>query len=418
MINAWYTEYSGIAKDSKAYIDDAKDNFKTILEGDDMTNSLDNAKNSIDDIKESINSIKDSIGDVIAKYSDYIDDYGKLGFKIYFSVLIAIVGMIAILMLLLCFCSGGSCKYCCCFRCGFKIIIHLLWNILALFMIITFLLGFLFSFIGAIGKDMIYVVNYFISDENLSKEKPILFGSEGSKLNKCFNGNGDILKELGFNTNDISSFDQLKQLNEDILSVKQTFTSLINQSGTYSILMKNLYERVNYEITDFKVALSYDNTNGKLPANYKLSDLIEEINSNEYVAGTKKEIWNFNCQEGKTAEDDKICRNPRDVVNLENEYNDNSNLKAKEAHDILQIINKIMNLVKMANNENDHSSFKYLNKDLKLKYDNFLNSEINTLQIFNATIKDLTDIFDELYEVHKKIHLERYAIRCFVVPNL
>ena len=45
-------------------------------------------------------------------------------------------------------------------------------------MIITFLIGFLFSFIGTIGKDMVSVLKYFISIKNLGKEESTLLMKE------------------------------------------------------------------------------------------------------------------------------------------------------------------------------------------------------------------------------------------------
>ena len=83
-------------------------------------------------------------------------------------------------------------------------------------MIITFLIGFILSFVGTIGSDMVNVINFFISEENLSKEEPTLFGNEGKKLNKFFNGEGDILNDLGLNLYDIGSFDELNEINKQI----------------------------------------------------------------------------------------------------------------------------------------------------------------------------------------------------------
>ena len=40
---------------------------------------------AVDEMGKSVKEVKDSMADSIVEYSDYIDEYGKLGFKIFFS---------------------------------------------------------------------------------------------------------------------------------------------------------------------------------------------------------------------------------------------------------------------------------------------------------------------------------------------
>ena len=337
-VNLWYKEYSATAENSEKYIGEATENFNKVLdenEGNDVIKGIDSIKSNVQDIGNSINDIKNGIADSIIDYSSHIDKYGKLVFKILYAILIIIVGSIAIFMILLGFCSGKLCNCCCCFRFAFKVFIHILWNILALLMIITFFFGFILSFVGTIGSDMVYVINFFISEENLSKEEPTLFGNEGKKLNKCFNGEGDILNDLGLNLDDIGSFDELNEINKQIEIIENNFTDLKKRQGTYSIMIDELNKRKDNSKNDFTI-ISYDTSAS--PSSYKFSEVEDS-----------------------------------------------------------DIINTITKLVKIANNELSEHQYNYKKKtnELKAKYDIFLDAELGTLRIFNETIRDITGIFDD-----------------------
>ena len=381
-VKAWYTEYSLIAEQSKKYIDDASENFDKILSGPQVTSSLNDVKDSVKSIGDSINDVKNSIADVIVDYSDTIDKYGKLGFNVVFGVLAGIDIIIAALMILLAFCSGEKCKYCCCFRCGFKIIIHILWNILALLMIITFFIGFIFTFVGAIGKDLVLVVNYFISESNLNQTEPVLFGSEGKKLSVCFNGDGDILKELSdegeINLNDTNSFGNLRDLTGDLDSVQTDFRNLKQQTVTYNSMIEAIKERADYKI-NFKV-IQKDSSSQY----YELSSLLNELNNKNEVK-SQNHKWSLTCTSGDTN-----CKTLKD---------DSLNIYTQsDTTNTVNIIKKIMVLVENQNNKAGTSAtnnYRKLTDELKGKYDTFLESEIDAIEIFKTKINDLISIFEE-----------------------
>ena len=116
---------------------------------------------------------------------------------------------------------------------------------------------------------MVYVINFFISEDNLSKDEPSLFGNEGKKLDKCFNGEGDILNDLGLNLDDIGSFDQLNEINKQIEIIEKNFTDLKKQKGTYSHMIEQLNQRIDKTINNFEI-ISYDLS--ATPASYKYCD--------------------------------------------------------------------------------------------------------------------------------------------------
>ena len=69
---------------------------------------------------------------------------------------------------------------------------------MAIFMIALFMFGSIFTISGQVGKDMISVVSYLVSKDNLGENSDtILLGDVKKYLNKCINSDGEILAELG-----------------------------------------------------------------------------------------------------------------------------------------------------------------------------------------------------------------------------
>ena len=147
-----------------------------------------------------------------------------------------------------CCCSGKVCVNCCCCRCICKFFTHILWNILALLMIITFLLGSIIGLIGRIGGDMMSVISYVVSLDNFNSEEPVLInklGSANQYLNVCMNGDGNIADQLNI-SNSIGSFDDIYVAQRRIDEAIENFTSLLDTALTYEFyknawLRKRLY---------------------------------------------------------------------------------------------------------------------------------------------------------------------------------
>ena len=82
-----------------------------------------------------------------------------MGVKLVFGALALINILLAVLMILIYMCSGRVCVNCCCCRCWCKLMTHVLWNILALLMILTFLFGSIIGLIGKIGGGMMSILS-------------------------------------------------------------------------------------------------------------------------------------------------------------------------------------------------------------------------------------------------------------------
>jgi hypothetical protein len=384
-IDAWKTEYEGIYQNSNSYLTNAISNFNTILGTDSqVVSSLNEVKSVVESIGSSINEVKTSVSDAVVEYSDYIDEYGKLGFKVFFSALVCIDAVIAAFMILLGFCSGKICNQCCFFRCGFKILIHLFWNILALLMIVTFFISFIFTLIGTLGKDLTFVMNFFISEDNLNQEEPGLFGSEGRQLFTCFIGDGNILEgNEQINLGQMTSFENLNDLIDNLESVENDFRRLRNQDNTYKSMMRLLNERVTYTKEDFSIKSESDEK--------KFSDLISQLNGISYVT-THNHKWGLRYTDG-TSDSTYHYYNPK-VSTVTDVYTTSLDT---EANSKAEEIETAKLLVKIANHQSDPThdkDYKTLTDGINDKYQEFLDSETCAIATFKAKIREFTNIFD------------------------
>ena len=249
-------------------------------------------------------------------------------------------------------------------------------------MIITFLIGFLFSFIGTVGKDMVSVLKYFISEENLGKEEPTLFGEAGQKLNSCFNGNGVILENMA----NMNSFDQLDDINEEIIAYENTFRDLSRREVAYNQMIDTLNERVHYTKCDFTIISTDTSSPSPNPISYDLSELIHNLNTE--IESTN-DYWSCCCS-CNVIPTGKTCKNIKDE--------EVSYTTPSAASTIAAKIEAIKDLVTLANDETADKSFLKSTKEIRTAYAAYLNEETGILsifKIFEETITDLNGVFDE-----------------------
>ena len=392
----------------------------------DASKEFDDASKGIDDIKSSIDSVKDQISDLIINNSDTIDNYGKLGFKIVFSVLVVVDAGIAATMLLLCFCSGKKCSTCCCFKCAFRILLHVLWNVLAFLMFLTFLIGFLFTLIGTIGKDFVQVLSFIISEENLGKtnqDEIILLGDAAGKLNTCINGNGEISNELGINFDNMDILNELYETERKLIEIEESMNVLKNQKIAYNNYSNILDNRALY--SNLKFGLKEIGRTNLITLEEKLNEL------NSVTQREVNERWGFDCSTPTTCgsssncefSPEQICLNLEDntckstsiihnadptqnsVVNpspIQNRYSlcDRINTISNSNG---PIINSIIYMQETANKDIDTvstpESNKYIKGAIELingAYDTFLNIQIRSVHNFRMAIHSLTGIFSGL----------------------
>ena len=390
---AWNQEFSLIANNAYGYLLDARDDFTDIL-GDslgDVQDALSDGKDALDDLVDPFNDVSDSIGEILSDYSEYIDKYGKMGVKIVFGGLMVINVALAVLMLLICMCSGQSCTSCCCCRCIFKTCVHVFWNILALLMILTFIIGSLIALVGRLGGDAMGLVSYIMSIDNFNGTNPLLV----NKLDKakdyvytCMHGNGDIAAQLGLG-NSLNSFSGINDVENNITTIRNTFITLTSQIGTYATLNQELEDQKDYK----KNITMVKKDNPTKTISYY--EYLKKINDLEGV----NDIWSVDTENSHSCDSNQNEQNyhPRECkpydINMKNKYSSETNY-AKYS----EILEKLDTFRSKAYYESEHTvttdapSVKKVIDDLKREYDKYLGCYIDILNFFIRTIHRITDL--------------------------
>ena len=248
----------------------------------DVKQTIEDSRTGVNDMKEPINDLKDKISDPLIDYQNLINDYGKKYCRLVFLVLSGFCAVICGLLLFF--------KICNCVGKIIKLIIHILWNILAIFTIVCFLIGGIIGLFGKIGKDLVDVMAFVTSDENLNSENPILINKVGSDvsnyLKTCLSGNGDLAEVLELKTK-ANSLEKLNNLRDKFVALKNNVSE--HQESEIPTEFTNEYLKKYYEYTfrDKDSGNNYDiNQNIK-----SINDLT--VNKPDGCGNTIDEKWSY-----------------------------------------------------------------------------------------------------------------------------
>ena len=151
-----------------------------------INNSLDNLIGQLNDFEQTIQDISDSISKNFINFQQIVDDIMLTLFDIFFGLFLATA--IAGLTMLIIY----KIKTCC----GFKFIIHILWNILVICVVSSLVLGGIMGIISIICKELTPVLVYIFDPDYLVNN----FGAKSKTaqaINTCLNGDGDLSLLLG-----------------------------------------------------------------------------------------------------------------------------------------------------------------------------------------------------------------------------
>ena len=390
----WNQEFSFIANDAYRYLTDARDDFTDIL-GDslgDVQDALSDGKDALDDLVDPFNDVSDSIGEILSDYSEYIDKYGKMGVKIVFGGLMVINVALAVLMLLICMCSGQSCTSCCCCRCIFKTCVHVFWNILALLMILTFIIGSLIALVGRLGGDAMGLVSYIMSIDNFNGTNPLLV----DKLDKakdyvytCMHGNGDIAAQLGLG-NSLNSFSGINDVENNITTIRNTFNTLTQQSVTYAAL-SNLLKEQNDNNEDI-IMVNKDDQNKIISYNYylnKINELAQVSENNDHWSADIENSLSCKASDNNQNYHPNKCK-PYEETMI-NKYRSQENYEVYS--DILKVLDTFANKAYVEDSDTENApSVKKVIDELNVEYSHYLHCYIDILDFFIRTIHKITDL--------------------------
>ena len=357
-----------------------------------------NAEEFINDMKEGIEGIKDMIGEKILKYSETIDNTGKLIFKLVFLILLLFSFLLEILLIFLYVFSSRKCiGNFCCANFLVKILIHILWNIFALIMIAIFLFGTIMTLVGSFGEDLFQVFSFLISKQNLQSNSPKVLGDGGPILDVCMNGNGVITNLLGIDS-DLGNIDILKTLTQKTDSIFEKIIS--NEAEANKDLV---YDALIAEINKKKQDNDFDfvgNILSNIQEKINLKETISNLNSNLETCEIK-ERWSFLCSSEfsdfvnddtcyNTISETNICMNPSicyDEIN--NRYS-----SCEGTNELTNIINKIILAINYMDNNGNGNSISLKANNAKGAYRQFLTEAKNALNGYTAKFKPVTAIYD------------------------
>ena len=377
----WMNEYDSIYTNSKQEMEDASEYFRNIFNNL-LYDKFDIGKEKIQQLKKDFLSLKKLIADEIIDKADDVDKKGKLVYTLFFIFLMMLCAAIVVFMLLLCCCSGELCTNLSCCQCFCKFFLHFFWNLMAFIMFILFMGGSMFTISGTTGGDLVKVVSYLVSEDNLGPDKDtIILGKVKQYLNQCFNHDGNILIELGLDENSMQPFEKLKEAQIKLEEYKNQFNALLFKF-VYSEYKEELEQRKNYATSELKLIKTSEDE-------ISFSKIIDEYNN---VGSTRNEQWiigstsNTGCideaHSSSVEYNPKVCY-PADMTSYP------SSLSIEKENLI-----KIKNLIDKANNGDSNSISKII-EDLSNDYDRYLRAEITALDSYITNIDKITRIVKE-----------------------
>ena len=405
-ISAWNTEISEIDEQATNSLNQAKGSFNTIL-GENLETikeGLSAGKTNLEELRKPFDNVYTDISDALYDSSQYINQYGKLTVKLVFGVLGLMNIFLCIFIMLICICSGKTCGDCCLCRCVCKCALHILWNFLAFFLIISFLFGSILSLIGIIGADLMEVFSYIVSQENFDKGDNAIIvnelGEGSSILRECFVGSGDI--SAAFELNGVTQdFDVIKEKKNEIEGYIDQFEDLAMRFPSYNLLKSLLEDRTEFR-SDTTLNLLAETTPDGVASSFKLNEIISLLD--ESIGSESDERWDqndgdkeFKCEEGvsqtTTPINDKL--HPWTCEPLYRNWvsiSTNNNLK-----NYAKIATDIIGLLKYANGTKgeDHDSYYDILEELQVKYKNYLNKYKETLYFFDDVIGRIINLLDD-----------------------
>ena len=226
-----------------------------------IESTLTSSITSISDIDSTFNDFSNDILNDWLKYQDYINDYANIVFYALTGVLMlfGVIGFICVFF----YTITNKCN---CLR----IILHILWNFLALFTFILMLLGSIFGLLGIIGTDGVGVISYIFGEDNLIKsDKPIvLTGDTGNYINTCVNGNGDLADQLKLRQNNtgIDSIEKIYQMDSNITELNENISKVteLQTITTFGMEITKQEQDISFSHEDINSALNKINVNSNV----------------------------------------------------------------------------------------------------------------------------------------------------------
>ena len=406
----WNLEISEIDQRAGGAMEEARDSFVSML-GDNLgkiEEGLSTGSEKLNKLRRPFDNVYNKISGALYDASKYSNDYGDLGVKIVFGTVAGMNAILAALLILICCCSGKSCADCCCCRCLCKLATHLIWNILALFMIVAFLVGSLLSIVGRVGGDVMSLVSFIMSEENFNDNNPILLNKLGSGkdvLRECVVEEGNLSKV--FKLDEITKdFDVINEVREEIQDYKATFVDLAQSYPAYYFLKAFLTNRTDFTLDTNFINENADTAHGVSPA-FTLSQIMKLLNDS--IGTNNNEKWN-----PYTGDKSYVCTatNPGSISsspngNLLHPWTCQpiyrgwvSSSTDEKIKNYAKITSDAIDILKYASNDKmpdnpDYESYYDILDNLKIEYTDYLNTFVNVLGFFERITGNIVNALED-----------------------
>ena len=167
-------------------------------------------------------------------------------------------------------------------------------------------MGFLFGFIGTIGNDVMSIISFIVSSDNLGEGKENIIvdqlGEAKDYLDICINGNGSIIDLLNIDTSQMDSFNNITSIENQINETRKEFKEK-KTFVTYSLYVDQLKARLNLSEMPILIKDSYDiqlpisdsaNFGGNQDTFLKFDIELNLMNTHISTDSTYNEQWNIN----------------------------------------------------------------------------------------------------------------------------
>jgi hypothetical protein len=280
-----------------------------------------------------------------------------------------------------------------------KLLLNIFWNILAVLTIFILFFGCIFILFGTVGKDLISVVSFLVSDKNLNQEEPIFFGQVKNYLSKCINGNGDISYDIFGDIDSMDNIDKLRNAANEINNITEDMEYLKANPRAYKDYKEDYENRINYTIDNFELI------NLGEGSNLNFRTYLNNLNSD--IASSKNHEWNISCSSSHSCDSpenyntEHLCINPNTCENkdISDWYSDTGNNN-------INVINAFIKSIKMSKSSaistttvdttemKETNNIEVILEDLKIKYNSFIQTQIDSLTKFSDNINQLAEIFN------------------------
>ena len=286
-----------------------------------------------------------------------------------------------------------------------KLTINIIWNILALFMFSSFLLGSAVGSIGIVGEDLVSVFSFIISPDNFNKTRVFInkFNEGKDILEECIlrEGNLSRLFEL---SEYIEDFDMITKGKKEIKNYIEQIKNLEINYPPYNILklvLENKTEFINDTELYFHYPINeYENITQKISFDEILQRLNKLIGEKHYeqwdiIKGEKS----YECYRDKIEGllPKNIFLHPWTCEPIDRDGVEYANI---DIRNYAQIASDIIDLLKYANGtknpgiEGFHNYFEIIN-ELKEIYSEYLNTYLISLEYFYNITFEIINVLGE-----------------------